>query len=94
VTQSWSPLGGAGSGLLEEGTITSIAEAHGRTAGQIVLRWHIQNDLVPLPKSASPSRQADNLAVFDFDLTPEDMAAIDALSKGPNAGVDSDISGH
>ena len=94
LTESWSPLGGAGSGLLHEAAIASIAEARGRTPGQIVLRWHIQNDLVPLPKSASPSRQADNLAVFDFDLTPEDMATLDALSKGPNAGVDSDVSGH
>jgi 2,5-diketo-D-gluconate reductase A len=54
----------------------------------------VQQGLVALPKSATPSRQAENLAVFDFELTDEDMAALDGLSKGPHAGVDSDVSGH
>jgi 2,5-diketo-D-gluconate reductase A len=94
VTQSWSPLGGQGAALLDDPTITAIAEARGRTPGQVVLRWHVQHGLVALPKSATPSRQAENLAVFDFELPAEDMAALDGLSKGPDAGVDSDVSGH
>jgi 2,5-diketo-D-gluconate reductase A len=94
VTESWSPLGGPGAALLEDRTITATAEALQRTAGQVVLRWHVQQGLVALPKSATPSRQAENLAVFDFELSAEDMAALDGLSKGPDAGVDSDVSGH
>jgi 2,5-diketo-D-gluconate reductase A len=94
VTESWSPLGGPGAALLEDPTITSIATARERTPGQVVLRWHVQQGLVALPKSATPSRQAENLAVFDFELPDEDMAALDGLSKGPDAGVDSDVSGH
>src|SRR3954451_931537 len=92
VTESWSPLGGPGAALLEDRTIASIARARGRTPGQVVLRWHLQHGLVALPKSANPTRQAENLAVFDFELPPEDMAALDGLSKGPEAGVDSDTS--
>jgi 2,5-diketo-D-gluconate reductase A len=94
VTESWSPLGGPGAALLDDPTITAIAGALERTPGQVVLRWHVQQGLVALPKSANPSRQAENLAVFDFELSAEDMAALDGLSKGPDAGVDSDVSGH
>jgi 2,5-diketo-D-gluconate reductase A len=94
VTESWSPLGGPGAALLGDPTITSIATARERTPGQVVLRWHVQQGLVALPKSATPSRQAENLAVFDFELPDEDMAALDGLAKGPDAGVDSDVSGH
>jgi 2,5-diketo-D-gluconate reductase A len=94
VTESWSPLGGPGAALLDDPTIGSIAKALQRTPGQVVLRWHVQQGLVALPKSATPSRQAENLAVFDFELSPEDMATLDGLSKGPDAGVDSDVSGH
>jgi 2,5-diketo-D-gluconate reductase A len=94
VTESWSPLGGPGAALLDHPTITSIAEAQHRTPGQVVLRWHVQQGLVALPKSATPSRQGENLAVFDFELSADDMAALNGLSKGPDAGVDSDVSGH
>src|SRR3954454_20404099 len=94
LTESWSPLGGPGAALLEDRTITSIAEARDRTPGQVVLRWHVQQGLVALPKSANPARQGENLEVFDFELTADDMAALDGLSKGPGAGVDSDVSGH
>lgn len=94
VTQSWSPLGGSGSNLLSDPVIVDIAEELGRTPAQIVLRWHVQHGLVPLPKSSNPSRQADNLAVFDFALTSAQLTALDGLSLGPNAGVDSDRTGH
>ena len=94
VTESWSPLGGPGAALLEDATIRAVAEARQRTPGQVVLRWHAQQGLVALPKSATPARQAENLEVFDFELSDEDVAALDGLSKGLDAGVDSDVSGH
>jgi len=96
LTQSWSPLGGGGNvaEVLKNDVIVKIAEQRGRTPGQIVLRWHVQQGLIALPKSASPARQAENLAVFDFELTADDLAALDTVSLGPDAGVDSDRSGH
>jgi 2,5-diketo-D-gluconate reductase A len=94
LTESWSPLGGPGAALLESSTIAGIAESQGRTRAQVVLRWHLQHGLVPLPKSATPARQAENLAVFDFALSEDEMAALDGLSLGPDAGVDSDTGGH
>lgn len=93
VTESWSPIGGTGD-LLAEPVLAEVAAKHGRTVGQIVLRWHVQNGLVAIPKSRNPERMAENLAVFDFELDVDDLAAIDSLDEGPNAGVDSDHSGH
>ena len=94
VTESWSPIGGDGASVLESPVIEQIAAAHGRTTGQIVLRWHVQQGLVAIPKSRDVGRLASNLDVFDFPLTDDDLAAIDSLSLGPDAGVDSDTSGH
>lgn len=74
--------------------LAALAEKHGRTAGQIVLRWHVQNGLVAIPKSRNPQRMAENLAVFDFELDADDLAALDGLDEGPDAGVDSDRTGH
>jgi 2,5-diketo-D-gluconate reductase A len=93
VTESWSPIGGTGD-LLAEPVLAEVAAKHGRTVGQIVLRWHVQNGLVAIPKSRNPERMAENLAVFDFALDVDDLAAIDSLDEGPDAGVDSDHSGH
>ncbi|MEU8979926.1 aldo/keto reductase [Streptomyces sp. NPDC048309] len=75
VTESWSPLG-RGSQLLDDPTLTEIAQAHGVTPGQVVLRWHTQLGAVPIPKSADPGRQRENLDVFGFELTPAEMAAV------------------
>ena len=96
LTQSWSPLGGGGNvaEVLKNDVIVKLAEQRGRTPGQIVLRWHVQQGLIALPKSANAARQAENLAVFDFELTADDLAALDTVSLGPDAGVDSDRSGH
>lgn len=80
VTESWSPLGRANQ-LLQEDTIQTIAERLGRSTAQVILRWHIQLGAVPLPKAASRARQIENLAVFDFELTPEDMEAIAGLAR-------------
>lgn len=96
VTQSWSPLGG-GSGvrsLLAEPVIVDIAARLERTPAQVVLRWHVQQGLVVIPKSTDPVRLAQNLDLFTFDLSADDMAALATLDAGPDAGVDSDRSGH
>jgi 2,5-diketo-D-gluconate reductase A len=93
VTESWSPIGGTGD-LLAAPVLAELAEKHGRTPGQIVLRWHVQNGLVAIPKSRNPERMAENLAVFDFELDADDISALDTLDEGPDAGVDSDRSGH
>jgi len=93
VTESWSPIGGTGD-LLAAPVLAELGAKHGRTPGQIVLRWHVQNGLVAIPKSRNPQRMAENLAVFDFDLDADDLAALDTLDEGPDAGVDSDRTGH
>ncbi|CAM5447936.1 aldo/keto reductase [Leifsonia shinshuensis] len=93
VTESWSPIGGSGD-LLAAPVLAEVAAKHDRTVGQVVLRWHVQNGLVAIPKSRNPERMAENLAVFDFELDADDLAAIDSLDEGGNAGVDSDHSGH
>ena len=93
VTESWSPIGGEGANVLASPVIAAIAEEVGKTPGQVVLRWHVQQGLVAIPKSATASRLADNIAIFDFELSDEQMAAIDALEQ-PGTGVDSDQSGH
>ena len=77
VTQSWSPLGRGE--LLDDETITAIAAAHQVSPAQVVLRWHVQRGAIPIPKSATPARQATNLEVFGFELTDAEMAAIARL---------------
>ncbi len=94
VTQSWSPLGGAAGSLLGSPVLAAIGEKHGRSAAQVALRWHVQNGLVVIPKSGSPERMAENLAIFDFVLDDDDLARIATMSEGPEAGVDSDRTGH
>lgn len=88
-TESWSPLG-RGNAVTEEPAIVRIARARGKTSTQIVLRWHVQLGSIPLPKSQNPGRQRENLDVFDFDLTPEEMTAITQLRRpdGRLAGQD------
>jgi 2,5-diketo-D-gluconate reductase A len=93
VTSSWSPLG-AGGDVLRNPVLAAIAEAHERTVAQVILRWHVQNGLVAVPKSSNPERIAANFAVFDFELSADDLTQIATLSLGPTAGVDSDSTGH
>lgn len=81
VTESWSPLG-RGSELLNAAPIADAAAAHGVSSGQVVLRWHVQLGAVPLPKSSNPERQRQNLDVFGFELTDDEVAAISALERG------------
>jgi diketogulonate reductase-like aldo/keto reductase len=75
VTESWSPLG-RGSDLLDDPVVAGVAEAHGVTPGQVILRWHVQLGAVPIPKSGDPERQRANLDVFGFELSEAEMAAI------------------
>jgi 2,5-diketo-D-gluconate reductase A len=96
VTQSWSPLGGrSGAGaLLGEPAVTRVAERLGRTPAQVVLRWHVQHGLVVIPKSSSADRMRENLDLFTFELSADDLAELATLDGGPDAGVDSDTDGH
>lgn len=95
VTEGYSPLVGRGSGdLVKEPLLTDIAHRHRRTPGQIVLRWHVQQSVIPIPKSSSPDHLAANLDVFSFELNEEDMAAVSALDRNGVGANDSDRSGH
>jgi len=96
VTEAYSPLGGQSGvrDLLSEPVITRIASRLERTPAQVVLRWHVQQGIVAIPKSADPGRLAENLDVFSFELSADDLAALATLSQGPDAGGDSDIIGH
>jgi 2,5-diketo-D-gluconate reductase A len=93
VTESWSPIG-AGGDLLADATIGDVARAHGKTPAQIVLRWHIQLGLVPIPKTSKAERLAENIDVFDFELSSEEMDRIIALDRHGEGAVDSDRFGH
>lgn len=89
VTESWSPL--ARGRMLEPGSrdasvLAAIAQKHGRTPAQIVLRWHVQQGLVVIPKSTSLARVEENAALFDFALDADDLAAIDELETGERTG--------
>ncbi|MFF4149082.1 aldo/keto reductase [Streptomyces sp. NPDC001651] len=87
ATEAWSPLG-SGKGLLEVPAIVAIAQKHGRTPAQVVLRWHLQLGNVVIPKSVTPSRIKENIEVFDFSLDDEDLAAISALNEDRRLGPD------
>jgi len=87
VTESWSPLGQGT--LLENPVVAKVAAKHGRTPAQVIIRWHIDNGLVVIPKSVTPSRIEENFKVFDFRLDAEDMAAFAGLEKdGKRIGPD------
>jgi 2,5-diketo-D-gluconate reductase A len=93
VTESWSPLG-AGGDLLTSAILANVGEKYGKTPGQVVIRWHLDNGLVVIPKSKNAQRLAENLDVLDFTLDADDLAEIATLDQGAGAGVDSDVSGH
>jgi 2,5-diketo-D-gluconate reductase A len=80
VTEAWSPI--AQGGVLEDPTITEIADKVGKTSAQVVLRWHIQRGDIIFPKSVTPSRMRENFEIFDFELDPSDVEAISALDQG------------
>ena len=97
LTQAWSPIGGitfyrdgSHGSTLDDPVIGDIASAHGKTPAQVMLRWGLQQGRSVIPKSTKPSRIAENIDVFDFELTADEMAAIDGLDTGRRGGPEPD----
>jgi len=88
ATESWSPL--ASGQLIDDPTLTVIAAKHGKSTAQVMIRWHLQQGLIVLPKSVTPSRIAENIDVFGFQLDDEDMATIAGMENGHRTGPDPD----
>jgi 2,5-diketo-D-gluconate reductase A len=86
VTEAWSPL--AQGELLDDETIVAIAEQHGKTAAQAILRWHLQLGNVVFPKSVTPERIRENIEIFDFELGDAEMAEFERLDRGERIGPD------
>ncbi|MFF4648422.1 aldo/keto reductase [Streptomyces sp. NPDC001380] len=89
ATEAWSPLAQGGE-LLEDPAVAAVAEKHGTTPAQAVLRWHLQLGNVVIPKSVTPERIRANIDVTGFELDADDMAAIGALESGTRIGPDPD----
>ncbi len=89
AVEAWSPVG-RGATIRDEPVFAEIGRAHGKTPTQVILRWHTQAGVVPIPKAANPGRQAENLDIFDFELTDAELAAVATLAKpdGRLAGQD------
>ncbi|MEV7645621.1 aldo/keto reductase [Streptomyces rubiginosohelvolus] len=88
ATEAWSPL--AQGALLQEEALVSIAERHGKSPAQVVLRWHLQLGNIVIPKSVTPERIRQNIDVFDFELSAADLDAVAALDRGMRTGPDPD----
>ncbi|GAA3720980.1 aldo/keto reductase [Gordonia hankookensis] len=98
VSQAWSPIGGitfyrdgSHGSTLEDPTLQKIAATHDKTTAQVMLRWHIQQGRQVIPKSVTPSRIAENFDVFDFELTDDELASIDALDTGVRGGPEPQV---
>ncbi|MFT8451246.1 MAG: aldo/keto reductase [Zymomonas mobilis] len=89
VTESWSPLGRA-SKLLQDDTIKKIANRLGKSIPQVILRWHVQLGAIPIPKASSKERQIENLSLFDFELSPQDVEIIATLARPDGRLADQD----
>lgn len=96
LTQAWSPVGGitsyrgTGTTAFDDPAINAIAAAHGKTPAQVMIRWHLQEGRSAIPKSVRPERIAENVDVFDFELTPAELTALDALDTGVRGGPEPD----
>ena len=82
LVEAWSPI--AQGAILDDAVLLGISEAHGRTPAQVALRWHLQRGDIIFPKSVTPGRMQQNIEIFDFELTDEQMSAVDGLDKGEN----------
>lgn len=89
VVEAWSPLGRGQ--VLDDPVLAEIGKKYGKTPAQVTLRWHLQNDIVIIPKSVTPSRIKENADIFDFELTAEDMEQIDQLDKNTRLFKDPDL---
>jgi diketogulonate reductase-like aldo/keto reductase len=97
ATQAWSPIGGITSyrggvakSTFDDATLLDVARTHGKSAAQVMLRWHLQEGRGAIPKSTKSARIAENFDVFDFELSAEEIAAIDALDTGVRGGPEPD----
>lgn len=90
LPEAWSPLGSKKVPLLENPLLIDLSAKYDKTPAQIVLRWNVEKDIVVIPKSSSAERQQENLAVFDFELSAEDVQAINELDKDYRTGVHPD----
>lgn len=88
AVESYSPLGGSGGDLLDEPILQKMGKMYNKTPAQIVLRWHIQNDLIVIPKSVQPDRIRQNIDVFNFALSNEDIASLNQLNTDTRVGSD------
>jgi diketogulonate reductase-like aldo/keto reductase len=92
LTQAWSPIGGitfyrgTGKGTLQDPAILAIADASVKTAAQVMLRWHLQRGRSVIPKSTKTERIAENIDVFDFGLTADELGTLDGLDTGTRGG--------
>ena len=93
LTQAWSPIGGITfyrdgehTSTLEDRVIVEIAQAHAKSPAQVMLRWHLQHGRSAIPKSTKPHRIAENIDIFDFELTADEMTAINGLDTGRRGG--------
>jgi diketogulonate reductase-like aldo/keto reductase len=82
ITQPWSPLGNGNANLLNNAELKTIAKKYGKTVAQVILRWHLQEGFVVIPKSVTPSRIEENFNVFDFELTEDEMNVVRSLDTG------------
>ena len=90
LPEAWSPLGGTGGNLLSNPVLAEIGAKYGKSAAQVVIRWHIQRGIIVLPKSTHAERIKQNFEVFDFNLSVDDMTAISAINTGKRNGADPD----
>jgi diketogulonate reductase-like aldo/keto reductase len=86
--ESWSPIGGKGGNVLDDPAIRGLADKHGKSAAQVVIRWHMQSGLIAIPKSVHQERIRENIDVFDFELDADDMAVLADLDRGQRIGGD------
>ncbi|AEA27719.1 aldo/keto reductase [Pseudonocardia benzenivorans] len=89
LTEAWAPIAKGGE-LLSDERLVAIGQAHGKSAAQVVLRWHVQLGNIVFPKSVTPSRIRENIDVFDFALSDEEMATVSSLDAGTRLGPDPD----
>ena len=89
-TEAWGPLGQGVTGELDDPAIVAIAKCHGKTSAQVILRWHMQRGLVTMPRCDNPDYVRENMEIFDFQLTPQEMEIISGLNKNQRTNAKND----